>query len=94
MLKPKPTQKGAPNPATVGTSINITGKNYGPDEPVKVTFTDSAGRQTVVGTPKSSTPGAVSQRFTIPAGTALGKATLSAAGQVTGLTKTAAITIG
>jgi hypothetical protein len=63
-----------------GSALTVTGTNFGPVENVKLTFVDSVGVKTPIGSVSSNVAGGFSKSVTIPAGAASGQGRIVAAG--------------
>jgi dipeptidyl aminopeptidase/acylaminoacyl peptidase len=82
----------SPKTVAPGASVTATGTDFLSGQTVKLTFVDSGGTQTPLGSVKTSMAGGFTQAVTIPAGAAAGTGKLKAAG-VGGLSATTLITI-
>lgn len=61
-------------------TITLTGKNFGPNETVNLTFKDAGATQTAVGSTTTDTTGAFSTTFQVPGTAALGAGSIIATG--------------
>ncbi len=68
-----------------GTSVTATGAAFGPNETVKLTFLDSAGHKTSLGSATADGTGAFTKNVTIPASAPLGKGKVQGKGATSGL---------
>ena len=82
-------QEGAaslsPASGPAGASVTVSGSSFPPNDKVKLSFTDSAGTVTVLGTATTDASGAFSQGVTIPAGAAAGAGKLGAKSTFAGM---------
>jgi hypothetical protein len=76
-----------------GVSVTVSGAAFGPNEKVRLTFTDSARAKFALGSVTTDGSGAFSKSVTIPAGAAAGKGKVSAKGVTSGLKAAKAFTI-
>jgi hypothetical protein len=77
---PAPKLASSVSSGSPGSSVTVTGKNFGPAENVKLTFVDSVGVKTAVGSVSSNIAGGFSKSITIPAGAASGSGKILATG--------------
>lgn len=76
-----------------GSSVTVSGTDYGPKENVRISYVDAAKVSTLVATVKTTTPGAFSTSVTVPAGAAPGKGAFRVVGAKSKLVARRAFTV-
>jgi hypothetical protein len=76
-----------------GSSVTVTGSNYGPSEVVTLSFKDSGGTTFTLGTVTTAVDGSFSQVVTIPSSAATGVGTVSATGGTSQLSASKDLTV-
>jgi len=76
-----------------GSSVTVTGSNYGPAEVVTLSFKDSGGTTHSLGTVTTAVNGSFSKAVTIPSASATGAGTVSAKGGTSKLSASKALTV-
>jgi hypothetical protein len=93
MLPPAPAITSPTGTITGGTMVTVSGKNFGPNEQVQITLTDSASTTTVLDTLTTDATGAFSSSEMVPSSSAGGTATIAGAGQTSALKAKTTVTI-
>lgn len=90
---PKPALTVSPTSGPPGTTANVTGTGFGPNETIKLSFKDFNGTITALGTALTDGEGAFSRVVTIPLGAASGAGKISAKGVTSHLAATKTFTV-
>ena len=76
-----------------GSSVTVTGSNYGPGEVVTLSFKDSGGTTHALGTVTTAADGSFSKAVTIPSASATGAGTVTAKGGTSKLSASKALSV-
>jgi hypothetical protein len=93
LLPGKQTISLSKSSVAAGSSVTVTGSNYGPAEVVTISFKDSAGTTSSLGTVTTAEDGSFSTSVTIPSTAAAGAGTVSAKGGTSRLSASKALTV-